>query len=206
MTLRRPWRKAEGQTTEQGFNWRSRRCWFRRTSCSASSAIRTRPIPSKVHPISDIELASRLSYFLWSSMPDDELLGAGRSRQTARPGVLDAQVKRMLADPRSAAFADNFAGQWLETAQPGRRQARPAEVPGLESGAARCDEDGDAHVLRPHPAREPAALRFPGCQLHLPERAPGQALRHRRRDGPGVPPRRADHRPARRHPRARPAC
>jgi hypothetical protein len=63
--------------------------------------------------VSEIELASRLSYFLWSSMPDDELLSlaeAGRLRAS-----LDRQVDRMLADPRSAAFAQNFAGQWLET-------------------------------------------------------------------------------------------
>jgi mono/diheme cytochrome c family protein len=63
--------------------------------------------------ISEFELASRLSYFLWSSMPDDQLLDlaqAGRLRAS-----LDAQVDRMLADPRAAAFAENFAGQWLET-------------------------------------------------------------------------------------------
>jgi hypothetical protein len=68
--------------------------------------------PTKTHPVSEVELASRLSYFLWSSMPDDELLAlaeAGKLRAS-----LDGQVKRMLADPRSAAIADNFAGQWLE--------------------------------------------------------------------------------------------
>ncbi|HEU0176965.1 MAG TPA: DUF1592 domain-containing protein [Blastocatellia bacterium] len=69
--------------------------------------------PTKIHKISDIELASRLSYFLWSSTPDDELLAlaeAGKLRAS-----LDAQVRRMLADEKSAALADNFAGQWLET-------------------------------------------------------------------------------------------
>jgi mono/diheme cytochrome c family protein len=67
----------------------------------------------KAQLVSEIELASRLSYFLWSSMPDEELLSlaeAGRLRAS-----LDHQVDRMLADPRSAAFAENFAGQWLET-------------------------------------------------------------------------------------------
>jgi Protein of unknown function (DUF1592)/Protein of unknown function (DUF1588)/Protein of unknown function (DUF1587)/Protein of unknown function (DUF1595)/Protein of unknown function (DUF1585) len=71
--------------------------------------------PARVHRISDIELASRLSYFLWSSMPDDELLGLAEAGKLRALGVLDAQVKRLLADPRSAALADNFAGQWLET-------------------------------------------------------------------------------------------
>jgi hypothetical protein len=71
--------------------------------------------PAQVHRISDIELASRLSYFLWSSMPDDELLGLAEANKLHAPAVLDAQVARMLADGRSAALADNFAGQWLET-------------------------------------------------------------------------------------------
>lgn len=69
--------------------------------------------PAKPHPITELELASRLSYFLWSSMPDDELLNLASSKKLRLN--LDAQVKRMLADSKSSAFADNFAGQWLET-------------------------------------------------------------------------------------------
>jgi mono/diheme cytochrome c family protein len=67
------------------------------------------------HPISDYELASRLSYFLWSSMPDDELFGLAAQGKLHTAAVLDDQVKRLLADSRSAALASNFAGQWLET-------------------------------------------------------------------------------------------
>ena len=63
--------------------------------------------------ISDIELASRLSFFLWSSIPDDELLTAAERGQLREPAALTAQVKRMLADRRSQAFVSNFAGQWL---------------------------------------------------------------------------------------------
>jgi len=70
--------------------------------------------PARVHRISDVELASRLSYFLWSSLPDDELLRLAESNRLHEPAVLDAQVQRLLADRRAAAFADNFAGQWLE--------------------------------------------------------------------------------------------
>jgi mono/diheme cytochrome c family protein len=73
------------------------------------------PGPGKVSRITDHELASRLSYFLWSSMPDDELLALAGGNKLRQPAVLQAQVKRLLADPRSAALADNFAGQWLET-------------------------------------------------------------------------------------------
>jgi hypothetical protein len=63
--------------------------------------------------ISDLELASRLSFFLWSSLPDDELLDAAIRGELRRPDVLDRQVRRMLADPRSYNLASNFAGQWL---------------------------------------------------------------------------------------------
>jgi hypothetical protein len=69
--------------------------------------------PGVPYPISDLELASRLSFFLWSTGPDAELMslaGQGRLRQ---PAVLRAQVQRMLKDPRSEALAVNFAGQWL---------------------------------------------------------------------------------------------
>ncbi len=67
-----------------------------------------------VHKVTDIELANRLSYFLWSSMPDEELQALGETGKLSQATVLDAQVKRMLADPKSSAMADNFAGQWLE--------------------------------------------------------------------------------------------
>jgi hypothetical protein len=70
--------------------------------------------PTRIHRISDVELASRLSYFLWNSMPDEELLSLAERRRLSVPQVLDAQVTRMLADPKSSAMAENFAGQWLE--------------------------------------------------------------------------------------------
>lgn len=72
------------------------------------------PAVGGIHRLRPVELASRLSYFLWSSMPDDELLGLGESGELAKPEVLDAQIKRMIDDPRSQSLAENFAGQWLE--------------------------------------------------------------------------------------------
>jgi len=63
--------------------------------------------------ISDLELASRLSFFLWSSIPDDELLRVAAKNQLHDPAALDQQVKRMLADPKADALVQNFAGQWL---------------------------------------------------------------------------------------------
>ncbi|HEY4361345.1 MAG TPA: DUF1592 domain-containing protein [Bryobacteraceae bacterium] len=70
--------------------------------------------PGAVHPIDAVELASRLSFFLWSSIPDDALLNAAVHGDLTKTAVLDATVKRMLADPKSERFVANFAGQWLQ--------------------------------------------------------------------------------------------
>ena len=66
-----------------------------------------------VYPISDVELASRLSFFLWSSIPDDELIDLAARGDLDKPAVLQRQVTRMLADPRSRNLVTNFASQWL---------------------------------------------------------------------------------------------
>jgi hypothetical protein len=66
-----------------------------------------------VYRVNDVELASRLSFFLWSTIPDDELLNVAAQGKLKDPAVLDQQVKRMLADPKSEALTRNFAGQWL---------------------------------------------------------------------------------------------
>jgi Protein of unknown function (DUF1592)/Protein of unknown function (DUF1588)/Protein of unknown function (DUF1585)/Protein of unknown function (DUF1587)/Protein of unknown function (DUF1595) len=72
--------------------------------------------PGTAYRLSDVELASRLSFFLWSSIPDEELLDLAIRSQLREPGVLDRQVRRMLADPRArGALVDNFFGQWLQT-------------------------------------------------------------------------------------------
>jgi hypothetical protein len=63
--------------------------------------------------LSDLELASRLSFFLWSSVPDDELIALASKRGLQEPQALEQQVRRMLADPRAEALVSNFAGQWL---------------------------------------------------------------------------------------------
>ena len=70
-------------------------------------------VAGRAYPLSDLDLASRLSFFLWSSIPDDQLLTLAARGRLNDPAVLDQQVKRMLADPKSRALVDNFAGQWL---------------------------------------------------------------------------------------------
>jgi Protein of unknown function (DUF1592)/Protein of unknown function (DUF1588)/Protein of unknown function (DUF1587)/Protein of unknown function (DUF1585)/Protein of unknown function (DUF1595) len=70
--------------------------------------------PGVAHPVSDVELASRLSFFLWSSIPDEKLLDLAEAGRLRQPEVLAAQVHRMLGDERSDALVENFTGQWLQ--------------------------------------------------------------------------------------------
>jgi hypothetical protein len=70
-------------------------------------------LDGKIYRVSDLELASRLSFFLWSSMPDDELLDLATKGRLSDPKVLEQQMRRMLADSKSQALTTNFAGQWL---------------------------------------------------------------------------------------------
>ena len=75
-----------------------------------------------IRPVGQYEMASRLSYFLWSTMPDDELLRLAGENKLQDPQVLGAQVERMLDDPRSRVFAGGFMGQWLGTQEIGGRK------------------------------------------------------------------------------------
>ena len=70
--------------------------------------------PGEKYSITDLELASKLSFFVWNSIPDDELLDVAAKNKLSDPAVLDKQVKRMLADPRSKTLASNFVFQWLD--------------------------------------------------------------------------------------------
>ena len=91
---------------------------LRRLLASPQFLVRTEAEPADLEPgeiyrIGDLELASRLSFFLWSSLPDDELIELAAQSRLSEPAVLEAQVRRMLDDPRSASLVANFAQQWL---------------------------------------------------------------------------------------------
>ena len=91
---------------------------LRRILASPQFLIRAEQEPAEVaagasYRISDLELASRLSFFLWSSLPDDELVEIAAQGRLGEPAVLEQQVRRMLADPRSASLVENFGRQWL---------------------------------------------------------------------------------------------
>ena len=91
-----------------------------------------------VHQIDPFELATRLSYFLWSSMPDEELFWLAEKHDLRKPQILEAQIRRMLADPKSRALVDNFGGQWLELRNLDRIKPDPDRFPGF-SDALRHD-------------------------------------------------------------------
>ncbi len=94
-------------------------------------------LPGAVHRVSDIELASRLSFFLWSSIPDDELLSVAEKGKLSDPAVLTAQVDRMLADEKSSAFSTNFTGQWLFLRNLAKVTPDPDIFPQFDPGLAR---------------------------------------------------------------------
>lgn len=85
-----------------------------------------------IRNLDGFELASRLSYFLWSSMPDEQLFELARSGELTKPDVLVAQAKRMLADPKSRALVDDFAGQWLQLRDVSRLQPDRDKFPAFD--------------------------------------------------------------------------
>jgi mono/diheme cytochrome c family protein len=108
--------------------------------------------PDTAYPVSDVALASRLSFFIWSAPPDDELLTAAERGELSTPAVLERQVRRMLADPRAESLATNFAGQWLHlrnlaAAAPDGRQF-PDFDDNLRQSFRRETELLFAHVVR----------------------------------------------------------
>ena len=99
---------------DAGIERRCGACWSARSSCTASKPIRKRSRPARAYRISDLELASRLSFFLWSSIPDDELLDAGDQGHAAEAGRARAAGAADAAPIRARRRSStNFAGQWL---------------------------------------------------------------------------------------------
>jgi hypothetical protein len=94
--------------------------------------------PDTAYRISDLELASRLSFFLWSSIPDDELLSLAERGRLREPAVLESQVRRMLADSRAKALVRNFAGQWLYLRNLGTARPDPKGFPEFDENVRRA--------------------------------------------------------------------
>ncbi|MGY9107418.1 MAG: DUF1592 domain-containing protein, partial [Alphaproteobacteria bacterium] len=88
--------------------------------------------PGGAHAVSDLELASRLSFFLWSSIPDDELLRLAENNELSDPEILEQQTRRMMADPKSQSLVSNFTGQWLFLRNIARVQPDPVAFPNFD--------------------------------------------------------------------------
>jgi len=105
-----------------------------KTVADVKPAADVRPVSAgpNAYQVDDFELASRLSYFLWASMPDDELFRVAKEHKLRQPEVLDAQVHRMLADPKSYNLVDNWAAQWLQLRNLGRTKPDPGRFPSVD--------------------------------------------------------------------------
>jgi Protein of unknown function (DUF1592)/Protein of unknown function (DUF1588)/Protein of unknown function (DUF1585)/Protein of unknown function (DUF1587)/Protein of unknown function (DUF1595) len=86
-------------------------------------------VPGSLHRVSDLDLASRLSFFLWSSIPDDELLNAAERGDLQKPAILEQQVRRMMKDDRASAIVNSFFGQWLALRNLAVARPNPAIFP-----------------------------------------------------------------------------
>jgi len=135
-------------------------------------------------PLSDLELASRLSFFLWNSGPDDELLAlAGSGRLTHQPGVFEAQVKRMMADPKAESLVTSFAMKWLNLNSLDLVQARPEDLQWLQCYPPQGFHDGSREVPGQHPAGEQECRRFADLRSHVRKQPAGASLRN---EGPST--------------------
>ncbi len=121
------------------------------------------------YTIDDVTLASRLSFFLWSSIPDDELLDLAARGELSQPEVLEQQVRRMLADKRSQVARQQFCGPVALSSQSGIGQSGYASVSRLRRQLAAGDAAGDGVVFREHCARGPQRARPDQCRLHVPQ-------------------------------------
>ena len=130
--------RADGNTFESGIDLA-----LRRLLASPKFAFRVERDPAGVAPgavyaLSDLELASRLSFFLWSSIPDDELLTLAAKKTLHQPATLERQVRRMLADPKAQSLVDNFVGQWLQLRNLRNKQPNSHEFPDFDDNLRRA--------------------------------------------------------------------
>ena len=134
--------------------------------------------PGQSYRLTDADLASRLSFFLWGTLPDAELLKVVASGTLRAPGVLDKQIKRMLADRASGSPGDAIRVAVAAPAGPREGQSRLPAVPAVRRAAGRGAEARDRALLRQPRARGSQPARSDYRRLHVRQRARGPALRH----------------------------
>ena len=113
--------------------------------------------PGETYPIADVDLASRLSFFLWATSPDDELVTLAAEGRLSEPAVLESQVRRMLADPRAEALSTRFASQWLRLQDAEDNQPEPFLYPDF-TGQLREDLVRETQLFFDHLVREDGSL------------------------------------------------
>ena len=113
--------------------------------------------PGEVYPIADVDLASRLSFFLWAASPDEELVTLAAEGRLSDPAVLESQVRRMLADPRAEALSTRFASQWLRLQDAEDNQPEPYLYPDF-TGQLREDLVRETQLFFDHLVREDGSL------------------------------------------------
>jgi hypothetical protein len=136
-----------------------------------------RAMPGKAYPVSDLELASRLSFFLWSSIPDDQLLDLAERGRLKNPHCAAAAGAADARRPALRCARSNFAGQWLHLRNVETVQPDPVIFPFDEALRARVHE-GNRAVRRQHRPRGSQPARSADGRLHVRQRAAGRALRH----------------------------
>ena len=143
-----------------------------------------RPVGSRqstVHRLSDLEVASRLSFFLWSSIPDDRLLSLAERGQLTSPLVLEKEVRRMLADPRAIdALVGNFAAQWLNLRRVEEVVVDPERYPNYDLSLLQAFQRETELFVGSTIREDRSVAELLSARLHVRERAAGAALRHSR--------------------------
>ena len=170
---------------------------LRRILASPSFVFRPEREPAGLRPgtpyrVADVELASRLSFFLWSTIPDDQLMDLAVKGTLAQPDVLSQQVRRMLADPRADALVSNFAGQWLQLRNLRGIVPNSESFPDFDDNLRQAFRREAELFFESIMQRGPERPRSDDGRLHVRERAAGQALRHAKRRRQSFPSRAAD--------------
>ena len=149
-------------------------------------------LPGAAHDISEVELASRLSFFLWSSIPDDELLDLAIAGQLRAPGVLEAQITAHGRRQARRRDGVRFHGSMAPATHSGTYRTGHPAVPGVRRQPPPGVPARNGTVLRQHSAGEPEHAQSSGRRLHIRQRAPGPPLRHPRSVWQPLPKNRPD--------------
>ncbi len=147
-------------------------------------------LPAPAIRLSDFELASRLSFFLWSSIPDDELLHLASEGKLRNPAVLDREVRRMLADPKAQALVANFAGQWLQLRNLRNVQPNSDLFPDFDDNLRQSFRRETELLFESIVQEDRSVLDLLTADYTLRQRTPRSALRNSRHLRQPLPPRR----------------